>query len=162
MTARLPKPRKNGSAQNGENNRGEQGTSARSVRYAFQQARLHGSRALLVIELHSTQRAHPTRARRPVQSDQKPASNAEVRAGHDRCRGRLRDCPWPVFQHRKAEELDRLSSASPMARSRSTGTFCRTKRPKPNRKAVCRCSGPNFSAEIMGESSTAVRPRMFR
>src|SRR5882762_8837656 len=43
-----------------------------------------------------------------------------------------------------------MSSALPMTCSRSTGMFCRTKRPKPSRKAVCRCSGLNFLTEIMG------------
>jgi hypothetical protein len=36
-----------------------QGLSARSVRHAFQQARLQDSRTLLVVEPHSTQRAAP-------------------------------------------------------------------------------------------------------
>jgi predicted SnoaL-like aldol condensation-catalyzing enzyme len=40
----------------------EQGISARNIRYAFQQALLQGSLALLLIELHSTQRAPPRTA----------------------------------------------------------------------------------------------------
>src|SRR3981189_1998973 len=37
-----------------------------------------------------------------------------------------------------------MSSEWPTACSRNTGTFCRMKRPKPSREAVCRCSGPRF------------------
>ena len=58
-------------AQHGEDNPGsEQVIGPRSVRYALQQAGLRGGRAVLVTELHSTQRAHRARARWPVQSGQ--------------------------------------------------------------------------------------------
>jgi hypothetical protein len=67
---------------------------------------------------------------------------------------------FPTPEGRGIGSLPTLS-ASPMTCSRSTGTFCRTKQPKLSRKAVCRCSGPNFSAEIMGESSAAA-PGGFR
>ena len=40
-----------------------------------------------------------------------------------------------------------MSSECPTACSRNTGMFCRMKRPKPNREAVCRCSGPRFPSE---------------
>src|SRR5258705_6246454 len=39
-----------------------------------------------------------------------------------------------------------MSSAWPTACSPNTGTFCRTKQPRPSRKVVCRCSGPSFTA----------------
>jgi uncharacterized protein (DUF427 family) len=43
--------------------------SKRSIHFSISgTTRLQGGRAVLVIELHSTQRAHPTWARRPVQS----------------------------------------------------------------------------------------------
>ena len=34
----------------------------------------------------------------PVRSDPELAGDVEIRAGHDRCRRRLRDCPRPVFR----------------------------------------------------------------
>jgi hypothetical protein len=40
-----------------------------------------------------------------------------------------------------------MSSEWPTACSRNTGMFCRMKRPKPSREAVCRCSGPRFRSE---------------
>ena len=43
------------------------------------------------------------------------------------------------------------SSAWLTACSPNTGTFCRTKQPRASRKAVYRCSGPNFLAQIVGE-----------
>ncbi len=45
-----------------------------------------------------------------------------------------------------------MSSAWPTASSPNIGTFCRTKQPRPSRKAVCRCSEPNFLAEIVAET----------
>ena len=40
-----------------------------------------------------------------------------------------------------------MSSEWPTACSRNTGMFCRMKRPRPGREAVCRCSGPRFPSE---------------
>src|SRR5256886_15647611 len=40
-----------------------------------------------------------------------------------------------------------MSSEWPTACSRNTGMFCRMKRPKGNREAVCRCLGPRFPSE---------------
>ena len=79
--------------------------------------------------------------------DQKPASNAEVRAGHDRCRGRLRDCPWPVFQHRKAEELD-------LCRCRPRRRWCA-------RGALGRSAGRSNRSRV-AKRSADVRDQIFR
>ena len=40
-----------------------------------------------------------------------------------------------------------MSSEWPTACSRNTGMFCRMKRPKRSREAVCRCSGPRSPSE---------------
>src|SRR5229473_8531878 len=47
-----------------------------------------------------------------------------------------------------------MSSEWRTACSQNTGMFCRMKRSKPSREAVCRCSGPRFPSERSQSTAT--------
>src|SRR6266478_4217855 len=55
--------------------------------------------------------------------------------------------------------LPPMSSEWPTACSRNTGMFWRMKRPKRNREAVCRCSGPRFPSERSQSLVQSTQPK---
>src|SRR3954453_1641272 len=66
----------------------------------------------------------------------------------------------PAFRELEGPEIGSppMSSGWPRVCSQNTGMFCRMKRPKRSRKAVCRCLGPRFPSEESQSPSSWFSP----